>query len=316
MSHLNDEFFYQAFSEEERRIVKDIYPTDVEYNKICKVTLLSQEEVQQYFPENMRLCSPARIYQGTEMLNSITVQIGARESWWLRGYERSPKSVDITGKIVGQFGKIIRPAICIDPELYTHSDALVEEMTIGANVNIGDIVEFGRYEQDNDTSNGKEKIEWLVLDKTDDAVFVISKNIIETEIYDNLHLRDSDGNNIVNGKMFNTVLESREEQDNVLLTILTYYMGRAELSGKMFLIDYETFERYRSIIESVEFQMTPYVLAKTSDKTLRFALRGQKYVQEYKDEYNNLSMSTGDIRYTYNYDAGIRPAMWIKINSD
>ena len=42
----------------------------------------------------------------------------------------------------------------------------------------GDTVFFGEYEQDYDTSNGKENIEWLVLDKKDDKVLLISKHVL------------------------------------------------------------------------------------------------------------------------------------------
>lgn len=41
--------------------------------------------------------------------------------------------------------------------------------------NIGDIITIGRYEMDNDTSNGADRISWLVIDKSDKALFVISK---------------------------------------------------------------------------------------------------------------------------------------------
>lgn len=39
----------------------------------------------------------------------------------------------------------------------------------------GDTLELGTYEQDNDTSNGSEPIEWLVLDVQDDRVLLISQ---------------------------------------------------------------------------------------------------------------------------------------------
>jgi hypothetical protein len=39
---------------------------------------------------------------------------------------------------------------------------------------VGDIVTFGAYEQDNDTANGKEAIEWLVVAKEDDGITLIS----------------------------------------------------------------------------------------------------------------------------------------------
>ena len=47
----------------------------------------------------------------------------------------------------------------------------------------GDMVSFGKYEQDYDTSNGKEDIEWLVLDKKDDAVLIISKHVLEDKSF-------------------------------------------------------------------------------------------------------------------------------------
>lgn len=51
------------------------------------------------------------------------------------------------------------------------------------NVNVGDYITFGKYEQDNDISNGKEDIEWLVLDKEGDKVLVISKYGLDCKPY-------------------------------------------------------------------------------------------------------------------------------------
>ncbi len=48
---------------------------------------------------------------------------------------------------------------------------------------IGDYVIFGAYEQDNDLSNGKEEIEWLVLDKQDNKLLVISKFGLDCQQY-------------------------------------------------------------------------------------------------------------------------------------
>ncbi|MBQ6234934.1 MAG: hypothetical protein IJK54_03380 [Clostridia bacterium] len=44
---------------------------------------------------------------------------------------------------------------------------------------VGDYVTFGAYEQDNDASNGKESIEWLVLEKDGDSVLVISRYALD-----------------------------------------------------------------------------------------------------------------------------------------
>lgn len=45
----------------------------------------------------------------------------------------------------------------------------------------GDAVFFGRYEQDNDASNGAEQIQWRVLDKQDDRILVVSEYVLDAQ---------------------------------------------------------------------------------------------------------------------------------------
>lgn len=49
--------------------------------------------------------------------------------------------------------------------------------------NVGDIVTFGTYEQDNNTYNGNEEIERIVLAKEDDKALVISRYILDLHQY-------------------------------------------------------------------------------------------------------------------------------------
>ncbi len=48
---------------------------------------------------------------------------------------------------------------------------------------VGDIVIFGHYEQDNDTANGKEEIEWQVLNVQGDSALLISRFGLDTKPY-------------------------------------------------------------------------------------------------------------------------------------
>ena len=50
---------------------------------------------------------------------------------------------------------------------------------------VGSYVYFGSYEQDNDTTNGKEDIEWLVMEKESNKVFVVSKYALDCQQYNN-----------------------------------------------------------------------------------------------------------------------------------
>jgi DNA-binding beta-propeller fold protein YncE len=60
---------------------------------------------------------------------------------------------------------------------------IVTKIVIPSSVKVGDYITFGSYEQDNDTSNGPEAIEWLVLDKQDDKILVISKYGLDAKPY-------------------------------------------------------------------------------------------------------------------------------------
>ena len=51
------------------------------------------------------------------------------------------------------------------------------------NIEVGSYITFGAYEQDNNTSNGKEDVEWLVLEVKDGKALVISKYALDCQQY-------------------------------------------------------------------------------------------------------------------------------------
>ena len=55
-----------------------------------------------------------------------------------------------------------------------------------AQFEVGTMVSFGAYEQDNDASNGKEIIEWLILARDGDKALVISKKALDCQQYNNI----------------------------------------------------------------------------------------------------------------------------------
>lgn len=48
---------------------------------------------------------------------------------------------------------------------------------------VGSVITFGSYEQDNDLTNGKEPIEWYVLDKSGGQMLLVSVKILDNQIY-------------------------------------------------------------------------------------------------------------------------------------
>lgn len=70
-------------------------------------------------------------------------------------------------------------------EKYAIAKAKYEQILI-RNAAVGDKIIFGTYEQDNDTSNGAEDIEWLVLAKENNKILVISDKALDCQRYNNI----------------------------------------------------------------------------------------------------------------------------------
>lgn len=69
-------------------------------------------------------------------------------------------------------------------ELGDSLELLAEPVNI-SNVNVGDIIEFGKYDQDNDTSNGLESVEWYVIDIKNDYAILMSVYALDCKNYNN-----------------------------------------------------------------------------------------------------------------------------------
>lgn len=57
--------------------------------------------------------------------------------------------------------------------------AIVKSMYDFSDAVQGDVIKFGRFEQDNEKKNGKEQIEWVVLSKNKKGLLLISKYILD-----------------------------------------------------------------------------------------------------------------------------------------
>lgn len=54
---------------------------------------------------------------------------------------------------------------------------------LSKNIKVGDTVYFGKYEQDGNKKNGKEQIEWKVIDKKGNKALLISRDILDVQFY-------------------------------------------------------------------------------------------------------------------------------------
>lgn len=82
-------------------------------------------------------------------------------------------------------------------------------------VEIGQIIRLGSYEQDSDAANGKEAIEWRVLERDDETATVISRYAIEAKSFniDNTEITwaDCELRHWLNSDFYNIAFSSEEK---------------------------------------------------------------------------------------------------------
>jgi len=146
---------------------------------------------------------------------------------------------------------------------------------------VGSIVTFGRYEQDNQTENGPEAIEWIVLDVEGDKALLLSKYGLEPIQYHKKYVRITWENCTLRSWLNDTFLNTAftpEEQTAVLLTEVDN--SPAQCYGKwttpsgnntqdrVFLLSYAEANKYfdatweNGANEKSRAAMTPYAVAR------------------------------------------------------
>lgn len=190
--------------------------------------------------------------------------------------------------------------------------------------NVGDTVFFGNYEQDNDTSNGKEDIEWLVLAKEDHKLLVISVKALDLqpflteypfgETWENCSLRTWLNDTFLNAA-FSTEEQAIIQSVNVPANRNPEYdtdPGNATMD-KLFLLSIDEANKYFSSDEARICMPTNY--AKRNDTSgsvdVVWELRSPG-----NSQFSCAYVSGGRINCyggSIYYSGYIRPAMWISI---
>lgn len=204
------------------------------------------------------------------------------------------------------------------------------------NASVGDTITFGAYEQDNNTSNGKEAIEWTVLDKDGMSLLLISKQALDCQQYNTSYTdvtwESCSLRKWMNGTFLNKAFNA-EEQAQIQNTTVSadknpeYNTNPGNATtDKVFLLSINEVEKYFNSDEARKCAPTAYAKAQgayTSDiyKTASGAatcwwwLRSPGDDLDYAANVNNFG-SVNDIGYSVNfaYDA-VRPALWINLDS-
>ena len=188
----------------------------------------------------------------------------------------------------------------------------------------GGTVFFGAYEQDNNTSNGKEDIEWQVLAKENDKILVISDKALDCQPYNNEKYAKVTWETCTLRKWLNTdFLDSAFSPDEKakIPTVTVSADKNPEYStnpgnatqDQVFLLSIPEVNEYFSYNNAGLCRLTDYAAANTS--------YGWYWWLRSPGEYQNLaayvnydgSVSNSGFEVSADFVA-VRPAMWISIS--
>jgi len=203
------------------------------------------------------------------------------------------------------------------------------------NAAVGDTITFGNYEQDNNTSNGKEAIEWTVLEKNGMSLLLVSKQALDCQPYNTSNTEVTWENcslrKWMNGTFLNNAF-SAEEQAQIQSTNVSadknpdYSTNPGNATtDKVFLLSITEVEKYFTSNEDRKCVPTAYAIAQgawTSDSypkggkaTCWWWLRSPGYSQcDAAGVFNGgwVDFSGSSV----NYGTGcVRPALWIDLGN-
>ncbi len=206
------------------------------------------------------------------------------------------------------------------------------QIALIAEAEIGSDVFFGSYEQDNDPSNGKEEIEWIVLAKEDKKALVISRYALDCKLYNSsmsdITWETSSLREWLNGPFLNEFCV--EERNSMIDTTVTADQNPSyptsagkDVTDKVFLLSIAEVNKYFPSDEARKCAPTEYAKAQGVWKSKRDSVDGRATCSWWLRSPGSLSdhaalvLGSGavenDGRGAFNILGGIRPAMWINI---
>lgn len=194
----------------------------------------------------------------------------------------------------------------------------------------GDVIIFGAYEQDNDLSNGKEPIEWMVLEAEEDKVLVISKYALDNMPYnessadvtwDSCTLRKW-----LNGTFVDSAFSRKEKASILTVTVKAAgnsFKGSKVKAGKdtqdkVFLLSEDEYKEYfktksAAVCEPTVYTRSKYVYMEKGKCMWWLRVPGET------QHFAAFVYPSGNWWYNGHLvdslDIGVRPALWINLGA-
>ena len=197
--------------------------------------------------------------------------------------------------------------------------------------NVGDTIKFGKYEQDNNLSNGKEDIEWDVLAKEDNRVLLISKYALDRKEYNtertDITWETCSLRKWLNGTFMDSAFDDTEKtivkESKVSADSNPEYDTNAgnATTDKIFLLSINEAEKYFGSVEDRKCTSTEYAKANSAYTSSSYTKNGVPtcwwWLRSPGDDqdYAALVPVVGSVYYYGDWvhiaNGCVRPAMWL-----
>lgn len=261
--------------------------------------------------------------------------------------EASEETAKAVGKNTKSRWKLIRLLLlCMVIELVTGSCFMLHNRRVlaksskqnrevteeqNAGIRIGDTVTFGAYEQDNNHSNGAEPLEWIVLDRQDDKVLLLSRYVLDCKQYHETSWCDITWAECSLREWLNTAFYETafdEEQQRQIMETEVFNQDNKEYDtpggvttyDKVFLLSLDEACKYTQEAKTRKAKATAYAMDSelwtNSENYAYWWLRSPGYYSvdaAYVNTHGAVDENGYDVRNT---DVGVRPALWVKIEEE
>ena len=200
-----------------------------------------------------------------------------------------------------------------------------------SNLRVGDVFCFGSYEQDSNTDNGRETIEWVVLEKQEGRILAVSKYVLDWQTYhtandyhvtwENSSVRRWLNNNFLN--------EAFSEQEQALLDYASVpadpnpgFVTEAggDTQDYVFLLSMTEVESFYPDYRDRVCEATDYARARGvhvqpyTNRGCRWWMRTPGEFGDYATSVNSDGSFNHDGSKASGPNIGVRPAVWLLVN--
>lgn len=189
---------------------------------------------------------------------------------------------------------------------------------------VGSIVKFGHYEQDSNKSNGKESVEWIILDidSSKDRVLLLSNYVLDMQRYNKKWSKVSwvkcSVRSWLNSSFYTECFSETEKSTIVKIDLYSKYVDDyVATSDLVFLLSAEEVSNYLDNNQERQAKPTEYAVTREAVKKGGYSYWWLRDTTNRKNDANRINPNGEVEEYGANtnaYGVGIRPAIWVDMS--